>query len=686
MRPAGDSWPASGDEGMLGFFPERERERPEVRALATRLQAVAGAGEVGQRLDAWMDLVEWTREGVAAGDAAATERLRLLLSVFEGEPEIRRLVFGSMGTMLADVEGAALFGETGLPSHRGFFAALADRVMDRVLPTPADDRDLTRLVRRLFPTQAHARRVEQLDPVLFHGIVAALAPADRAEVWQPVRDAFGDGFRLLAARIQAEGLSAPLRRLGTSDRVPASSFYRLERVSERVLDAGSVDAGCGADAAHAWRVVATDCWAEMAHIRRRLDAEGISVDIVYALDVIGRSLRRMESMLAIMEAPRGPARSAALQTLVARLARMHLEDRSVTHLAAANLRLLARKIVDRSGKTGEHYIARDRKEYLHIWLAAAGGGLLTVFTAAVKMRVVGKGLPAFPEGILSGLNYAVSFLLLQAFGLMLATKQPAMTAATLAAILRERRGTHRLDEIVDFTAAIVRSQIAAAIANVTFVAIGCAVFDRLWYLTTGRTYLDPHDAQHVFETLSPLTSLTVLYAAETGVLLWLASVAGGWFENWALYRRLPRIVAAHPVGARIGRERLRRFSEALARNASGWGTNVALGFLLGMTPAFGQFFGLPLDVRHVTLSTGQLAAALGTEGLPLLQQSAFWWCAAGIPVTAALNLGVSFLLAFRVALRSRGIRLADRSRIYRAIRARMWRRPFSFLLPGRTAA
>jgi len=44
------------------------------------------------------------------------------------------------------------------------------------------------------------------------------------------------------------------------------------------------------------------------------------------------------------------------------------------------------------------------------------------------------------------------------------------------------------------------------------------------------------------------------------------------------------------------------------------------------------------------------------------------------------------VLAFRVALRSRGIRLADRSRIYRAVRARLWRAPLSFVLPPRTAA
>ena len=65
----------------------------------------------------------------------------------------------------------------------------------------------------------------------------------------------------------------------------------------------------------------------------------------------------------------------------------------------------------------------------------------------------------------------------------------------------------------------------------------------------------------------------------------------------------------------------------------------------------------------------------------MLQGGGFWWCIAGLGAIGALNVAVSFFLAFRVALRSRGIRLADRSRIHRAIRARLRRRPGSFLVP-----
>jgi site-specific recombinase len=113
--------------------------------------------------------------------------------------------------------------------------------------------------------------------------------------------------------------------------------------------------------------------------------------------------------------------------------------------------------------------------------------------------------------------------------------------------------------------------------------------------------------------------------------------------------------------------------------------NVSLGLLLGLVPVVLAFVGIPLDVRHVTLGTGQLAAAASTLGWHILAEPAFWWCVAGLAATGALNLGVSFWLALKVALRSRGITLADRRRLYAAIRQRLLQSPRSFLLPDRAA-
>jgi len=230
------------------------------------------------------------------------------------------------------------------------------------------------------------------------------------------------------------------------------------------------------------------------------------VDIVYGIEVLERCLTRMETMVEIMEEPPGERRSAAIRRLLTRLASFAYQDRRLSHLIKWNLHLLNWKIVERSGSAGEHYIALDRKEYWHIWRAAAGGGLLTTLTAAGKIAILATPLALFQEGFAAGLNYAVSFLLLQAFGLMLATKQPAMTAAALGKIAHTHRGRGLIDALVEYTIRICHSQFAAALANVFVVSIGCFLFDQLWRLIAGHPYMRFEEAQHIFETLSPSTA------------------------------------------------------------------------------------------------------------------------------------------------------------------------------------
>ncbi len=128
---------------------------------------------------------------------------------------------------------------------------------------------------------------------------------------------------------------------------------------------------------------------------------------------------------------------------------------------------------------------------------------------------------------------------MQAFGLVLATKQPTMTASALANIMRSERGAERLDDVPNYAVQICRSQVAAALANVGMVSIGAFAFSSLRQFVSGHPFLDPHQAEHVFEALSPVDSGTVWYAALTGGVLWAASLVGGWFDNWTVYHRLP---------------------------------------------------------------------------------------------------------------------------------------------------
>ncbi len=121
----------------------------------------------------------------------------------------------------------------------------------------------------------------------------------------------------------------------------------------------------------------------------------------------------------------------------------------------------------------------------------------------------------------------------------------------------------------------------------------------------------------------------------------------------------------------------------MRHNVSGFASNISLGFMLGLLPAIFGFIGLGLEVRHVTLSTGQLGAACASLGWEVLRNPALWWAVASLPLIGALNLGVSFYMAFRVALRAHSVSDFGRVRIRRAVLERVRQAPLSFLWPAR---
>ena len=403
-------------------------------------------------------------------------------------------------------------------------------------------------------------------------------------------------------------------------------------------------------------------------VHDHLEAHGVSVDVVFEVDQLKERTHRIDSLLTCVVSPE-PARE--ITRLLAELVRTADERRSVRALLSRHYSLLARKVAERSAETGQHYITRDFAEYREMLKAALGGGAVLAATTLIKFAILALALSAFWGGFFAGVNYAASFVLVQLWHFTVATKQPAMTAPAMADKLSDLSSDEAVEGFVDEVAQLIRSQAAGIFGNlaavtplVLAVQYGCrAIFD--------APLVGHRDALHVLDSLT-LLGPTAFYAAFTGVLLFVSSLIAGWVENWFVWHRLDSAIAWNPrIVARLGAARAQRWGLYWRANISGFASNISLGLMLGVIPVVALFFGLPIEVRHVTLSTGQLAAAVGSEGFGLLRHALFWWCVAGIVVTGVLNLSVSFFFAFKVALRSRGIRLADRSRIYRAIRARL---------------
>ncbi len=634
----------------------------------------------GGRVSSARRTAEGTPRPPGEGDARSpAARLGVLLDVFEEQAAWRACVAAALAVLLERGAVTRILCRTSLPAEHAFFSELSDRLLRKVLPAAPEGRGAKQLLRTSLRRKKALAAFQALPSEGVLRLLALLA-RERPGLWSAAREALADAATLLAAQAAAIGASEQVRDRSPEVSPRSSPFLLLPATLANLVRAGEQGSGAERAAARA------ACAAELAGCRRvvrsvllHLEQAGVSVNLVYRLELATLLLARLESFVELLAPEDEPAHGRCLLELVLTLAEDTRRESSVGALVGTNLRLLARKIIERTGETGEHYITRTGREQLKMLGSAAGGGVLTAGTTALKFLLGAAKLPLFVGGALASLNYAGSFLLMQALGFTLATKQPSMTAAALAAALG-KEGARTLDDAVEMIARIVRSQLTAAVGNLGAVIPAAIALNLACLQLSGRTFLDAQAAQYVVRSLHPTEGGTLYYAAFTGVLLWMSSVAAGWLENWAVYRRLPEAIAS----SRTARLLLTRrgaawLSRKVSHGISGLGGNTALGAMLGFTPMFGTFFGLPLDVRHVTLSTGALVLAACADPT-LLGSPALSAAGVGILLIGTLNFGVSFALALAVALRARDVALSDGLRLLRGLLRRFVTAPHTFFV------
>lgn len=666
----------------------------DLTALLNAAQGLADAKTPRAERHLWLiRLLEWLRHaplsavGTAGPGATPTPLLRLkhLLNVLDRHPEHRQRVSALLGVFWRDIDAAALLADFGFAPRMDLWGELGRRLKARVLPLTPDTRNLGELFGLLFPQPADAAWLSamgDLETEILGRLHELLAPAlPDGETW---RQPFCDAIMFLASAVRASGFSSGLRERMGPELLAEAPFRQLAHVAERVQ--ALVELGSASEAQRTTllrevqylRAVLERCRHCALSVHDHLEEHGVSVDIVFEVDQLLKRTHRIDALLTCVLSP-SPARDILL--LMSDLVRTSHQQRSIRALFSRHYSLLARKVAERSAETGEQYITRDRAEYRAMLGAAAGGGAVIAVTTFLKFLILALGLSAFWGGFWAGVNYAASFVIVQLLHCTVATKQPAMTAPAMASTLADVSSDAAVESFVDKVTQLIRSQMAGIIGNVALVVPLVLGVQYACMAVFGMPLVGAPESEHVLESLT-LLGPTALFAAFTGVLLFASSMIAGWAENWFVWHRLDSAIAWNPrIVARLGAARAQRWALYWRQHISGFASNVSLGMMLGVTPAVAAFFGLPIEVRHITLSAGQVAAATGALGWDIVHHAPFWWCVAGIAVTGLLNVSVSFFLAFRVALRSQGIRLVDRSRIYTALRQRLRQRPVSFILP-----
>lgn len=621
-------------------------------------QLLTGGAPNLEQLLRW--LLEASPVSSVDGEPRRTTRLRRLHGalVFRG-------LTGPLSEAWNHTSAIRLLAETGLPDRTTLMGEGFLRIVDRIIPRLDPEGDLYALVDRLDLDEEDAAWVEGL-------------PVDLKSLWAPLLtpppDIWAHAARLLAHRAAAVGLSRDLLALDPEGSDADSPFFHLTRM---VHDAGEQPRDPAARAA--WEACWTACAATLAEAHARLDERGVSTDLVFRLELLEAQLTRIGQILDFA-AGRGDGAAFA-----AELVRGSAAQHGLLSLLRTTVKRLARKVVEHTGETGEHYIARDRSEWWAMGRSAAGGGLLTAGTALFKIGLSALAMAPLLSGLTLTANYAVSFCAMQLLGFSLASKQPAMTASALARALETDDGQAREIELV---AAITRTQAIATLGNVLAtmpVAVGLVA---AWAWLTGHPPLDHESALHSLQGTHPFHGWTPVFAALTGVLLWLSSLAAGWTANWSAYRCLPDALAQnHRIRSWLGDDRADALGRFIQNHLAGFAGYTALGGLLVFVPMAFAFAGIHVEVRHVTLQAASLAlgaATLWFQGV--LAWKEVLWSLLGIGLIGVMNFAVSFALALWTALRARDLSGRASRRLWWNILRAFNRNPGRFLLPPRRNA
>lgn len=631
-----------------------------------------------------MDVLEWIRGDESDPEACVARVGQLLGAARSIGPWPARwrqwwLAFTS------EVDVAPFLADYGFAPRTSFLSELGHRLRRKLLPGTPETTDLADLFALLLPSSFDRRWLLALDTatlddaktLLFSDALSAPAVSSR---WSTV---LLDGLTFCIGQIVATGFASEIRmRMDTTAR-HTRPYHALPPLLEELRRAVQT---CGPRseealaASDALRQQLDACRQAAYTVYGHLEEHGVSVGIVFRLRQLRERIVRARQLMDCLQSTR-PGRATA--ALLADLAQVGQENRSIRALVASSSHLTAAKVAERSAESGEHYITRDQAGYRGMLGKAAGGGALLGLTTWVKFLLYPLGLSAFWLGFAAGLNYAVSFVVIQMLHWTVATKQPAVTAPAMVARLRDIRQPGALKDFVDEVANLFRSQIAAILGNVGLVMPVVALISSGLYLVNGAHMIDAGQARQVLHSTDVLGP-SALFAAFTGVLLFASSIVAGWVENWFVFHKLDSALAYNPRFTRwLGAHRAARWAGYMRSNVSGLAANISLGFMLGLSPAFAAFFGLGLDIRHVTLAAGQVTAAAMALGPEVLNDPVFWRAVAGVAVIGPINLTVSFYLAFRLALRARGISGVNRQRISTGIRQRLRRAPLSFVLPPR---
>ena len=642
------------------------------------------------------DLIAQIRPAKPHQVDTAVKSIQALCYLLNKDAEKARLLREAILTLLSEHKPISLFLVARHSVFTGFFTEMRRRISHKILPEAIDSDYLIDLFALFFIKTTDEKWVLAVPNEVWEQLIIAIRFKDApAEITEPCKQNLLAATQVLSYRISALGLEPELLRNHPELEQHTSPFITQNEELAEFL--ASPDVNVDTDIKHIL-VMLDQCKAIISKIRRNSAQTGTSIRLTYLLQRMTQHIQRLETLLRILAhhtimtvADSNDAHlnetveaNANLETvrLFKELVYSECHKNDVGEHWQENMEVMALRVTENASRTGEHYITNNRTEYFALMRSAMGAGVIVGFMALIKLIVAKQHLAPLTEAILFSLNYGLGFILIHIMHFTVATKQPAMTAAAIAASIDASDSKSKeMDNLIAMIANTMRSQIIAIFGNVVLavpvaMAIACAI---LYF--TGHHAVTPEKAHRILSDLDPIHSGTLFYAGIAGICLFLSGLIAGYHDNLSVYNKIPqRLRALKWLQKILGVARLDRVAHYIENNLGALAGNFYFGCLLGGATLIGVLFGMPFDVRHITLSSASVGFAVFGLDFMITWQSALY-LALSLILIGFFNLTVSFGLALYVAMKSRKVRFKQWRLLVKNLASRLNQHPAEFIMP-----
>ena len=567
-------------------------------------------------------------------------------------------------SILFSTKFVSLLTEAEIGSNKGFFSDASTRLSYKFLPPVDDPVELRTQFDNFFDDKKDYHWVQAIPDENWYHFFADIFREISPALAEYIERELLNSILVLAQRAANLGIEpevvSKIPRIDDLD----SPFLGLNRevmlyVEKTLNQYNYSEEGRDSDYKHIL-VMISQCKTQVNYIYKHKDVFGISLQLTYMMRQLEQYLKRLSQLLELLQTNIKQRQWMIVTDLFKEFVYAENTKYSLRKHFSINLQLLTFKVIENTSKTGEHYISSDRSGYWRLFRKALGGGIIVGLLCCNKTRLYFQHLPIFWEAFFYSLNYSIGFMIIHILGFIIATKQPAMTASTIAANLSNNgQNPNWLETTTQLLIRLVRSQFISLVGNASIAFPVAYGLDWLYFYFNGFHIADPAKAHKLIGELNAWESLAIPHAALAGVYLMISGLIAGYYENKWIYNKFSLRLVSHPGLIRLlGQKRLNRAANYFEHNFGALAGNFALGVFLGSTSAIGFTFGLPLDIRHITFASGNFGIAFA--GLNSHISTDLWINSViGITCIGIMNVLVSFGLSIAFALKSRNARFGE---------------------------